>query len=151
MSSAKQSRTAREYFEAGVASSQWSKPFDLDVTPSSPAAVEPDPAGEREAAEVRRRIAGELREAQDYLAELDAVSRERDAERRRLATSCTSAWADEVAPEAAAHEHDSQQTATSRHPTSWARPVDPASPEALAAREATMDRILARNWPGGSR
>ena len=143
MSIEKQRRTAREYFGRGIASNQWSKPFDLDAT-TSPASV-PDPDDERDATAVRRRIAEELREARAYEAELEGVSREREAERRWLAEACTPAWADE------GHGGDSPNTATSRHPAASPAPIDPASPQAVAAREAAMDRLLARNWPGATR
>jgi hypothetical protein len=122
--------TAREYFERGVARNEWNKPFDLDA-PASPAGG-PDPEDERDAAAVRRIIAEEQREAREDQAELDRISAERDAERRRLMEACTPAWADEVSP--AARKEG---------------PIDPTSPEAVAAREAAMDRLLAKTWPGG--
>jgi len=127
MSRTKRPMTAREFFERGVARNEWNKPFDLDAT-ASPASV-PDPEGERDADAVRRLIVEEQREAREYQAELERVSRERAAERRRLMEACTPAWADEVS--AASTD-----------------PIAPTSAEAAAAREAAMDRRLARSWPG---
>jgi hypothetical protein len=127
MSDPKRPMTALEYYARGIARNDWNKRFDLDSTPCSPAA--PDPQDERDAAELRRIIARERREALEYQAELDRLSAERADERRRLMEACTPAWADE-APAPRASE-----------------PVNPTSPEA-AAREATMDRLLAKTWPG---